>query len=170
MMTVTALEVVRNTTFICQKLSTRSAKLLKKKIYSGRTTRRLGQTLKIRVLIWDFYKFKLVFFLPIAFNCTHDCLSTFIFMQFHPCQNSIAKPKVYNLFQLDPWFFIYENWPLINKQTFNLLNFTPGLINLDPYINVPSLVWPLALDLFNQVSNCSPNFNIYSIKPLIWPN
>jgi hypothetical protein len=28
----------------------------------------------------------------------------------------------------------------------------------------------LVLDFFNQVSNCPSNFNIYAIKPLIWPN
>jgi hypothetical protein len=54
--------------------------------------------------------------------------------------------------------------------TFNFFNLTPDLINFSPYIQTLFSVWSLVLNFFNQVPNCPSNFNIYTIKPLIWPN
>ena len=31
-------------------------------------------------------------------------------------------------------------------------------------------LWSLVLDFFNRVPNWPPDFNMYAIKPLIWPN
>jgi hypothetical protein len=54
-------------------------------------TRRPGQTLGLGVfLIWDLVNFNLFPILSIPFNCTHNCLSTFNYMQLHPFQIQIS--------------------------------------------------------------------------------
>jgi len=42
--------------------------------------------------------------------------------------------------------------------------------NFSSSIYVSFLVWSLILDFFNQILKWPSNFNIYAIKPLIWPN
>jgi len=77
------------------------------------------------------------------FQCLFLLVHGFRFMQFDP--------------QLINKLLISSIWPL------NSVNFS-----LFIYMTFP--VWSLVSDFFNQVSNWPSNFNIYAIKPLIWPN
>jgi hypothetical protein len=76
---------------------------------------------------------------------------------------SDVSPKVGRLFHFGIWSRIYAIWHSIDQQTFNFFNLTPDSDNSSPsiYTFFSSLVW---------FRNWQSNFNIYVIKPLIWPN
>jgi hypothetical protein len=112
----------------------------------------------------------LVYVLPIALNCTHNCLIEFSFHLILSLPSSIVNPKVDRMFHFILWLWNCAFWPSIEKQTSNFLNFPYNLINVNPCIHASFSVWSLVLDFFNQVPNCPSNFNIYVIKPLIRPN
>jgi len=84
--------------------------------------------------------------------------------------NSNVRLEVGRLFHFGLSFWICAFWPLIDQQTSKFFNLAPDSINFSPYIRASFPIWSLVLDFFNQVSNCPSNFNIYAIKPLIWPN
>jgi len=84
--------------------------------------------------------------------------------------NSNVDPDVGRLFHFSPWFWICAFWHSIDQQTFNFFNLASDSVNSSPSIYALILVWSLVSDFFNQVPNWPSNFNIYAIKPLIWPN
>jgi hypothetical protein len=96
--------------------------------------------------------------------------SNFQFCSILPMKNFNLNPRFRRIFPFGPWFWIYAIWPLIDQQTFNFFNLTPDLVNSSPFIYAPFPIWSLVLNFFNQAPNWPSNFNIYSIKPLIWPN
>jgi len=67
--------------------------------------------------------FNWVYVLPIAFNYTHNCLKTFIFMQFHHCQTQLPTPKLTIIFILIFGFeFVLFDPQLTNKLAISQFN------------------------------------------------
>jgi hypothetical protein len=77
---------------------------------------------------------------------------------------SDVSPKVGRLFHFGIWSWIYAIWPSIDQQTFNFFNLTPDSDNSSPSI------YAFFFQFSPWFRNWQSNFNIYIIKPLIWPN
>jgi hypothetical protein len=86
-------------------------------------------------------------------------------MQYHPYQTQSSASKLAACFILVIGYKIVHFNPQLIKKTSNLFNLAPYLINFNPCIHTPFSIWSSILEFFNQVPNCSLNFNIYAIKP-----
>jgi hypothetical protein len=75
-----------------------------------------------------------------------------------------------NVFTLVLGLEFMQFWPSTDQQTFNFFNLVPDSDNFNSSIYVSFLVWSLIFDFFNQILKWPSNFNIYTIKLLIWSN
>jgi hypothetical protein len=86
-------------------------------------------------------------------------------------QPALLEKKMNSILQFSPWICdLFLSTPLIGFKLLILFNFTCEELQFKPQISAHFFLWSLVLDLCNQVPNWPSNFNIYSIKPLIWPN
>jgi len=117
----------------------------------------------VNVFLW-------VHVLSISFNCTHNRLPTFNFLQNNSCQTQLSTLKFAAIFILVFSFeFVYFELQLTNKLLF--LQFQPLIWSISaPKFTCLFQFSSRFLIFFNQVLNCPSNFNIYAIKPLVWPN
>jgi len=116
--------------------------------------------------------FTLVHVLPIAFNCTCNCLSNFLFHVISLLPNSIISLKVQCHFHLDPWFFICSLGPLTIKLLICPLIWSISAFTITRFFfHFGSLFWISSIKLLihpikppkKQIK--SPNFNLFQLKP-----
>jgi hypothetical protein len=85
------------------KLSTQSAKTVKTKAGLMNNVSLIFSSLSLNDALFKVFNLRLTNFdwvhvLPISFNCTYNCLQTFNFMKFHPCQTQLSALKLIAFF------------------------------------------------------------------------